>query len=258
MKLEGERTLLRVQVRSSDRHAWFSRTVAEDLLIRARREGLAGATVLEGFFGLDSEGNVLQRSTWALVNRVPVLIEFVDTAAAIGRFLGTVSEVVLEGLATLEQVHVLVYRANHPSAKQTALCGKIPAPESTLALLPSAEEFPIMQLAEDGRLLRIFIGEDDRWEGEPLYRAIVLKAKELRLAGATVLRGPMGYGANSLIHTNQLIELSGDLPLIIEIVDVEEKIELLIPFLDEMVQEGLITIENVRVLRYRHNPEKKR
>lgn len=258
MRLEGEMTLLRVHVRSSDRHGWFSPPVAEDLLHRARGAGLAGATVLEGFFGLDAGGNVLESSTWSLVNRVPVIVEFIDTPAAIGQFLGTVSEVVLEGLATLERAHVLVYRSSHPSAEWMAMRLSVPAPVAPLSPLPSAQEFPTMRLAEDGRLLRIFIGEDDRWEGEPLYRAIVLKAKELGLAGATVLKGPMGYGANSLIHTNRLIEVSGDLPLVIEIVDAPEKVESLLPFLDDVVQEGMITVENVRVLKYRHNPEKKR
>ena len=113
-----------------------------------------------------------------------------------------------------------------------------------------------MKLAEDGCLVRIFIGEDDLWQGEPLYRAIVLEAKKRGLAGATVLRGPMGFGANSRVHTNRLIETSGDLPIVIEIVDAPEKIELILPFLDEVVREGLVTLEDVRVLHYRHNPEK--
>ncbi len=92
----------------------------------------------------------------------------------------------------------------------------------------------------------------------PLYRAIVLKARELGLAGATVLRGPMGFGANSNLHTSKILELSTDLPIIVEMVDSPEKIQTLLPFLDEAVLEGLITMEEVRVLRYRHNPAKER
>ena len=110
-----------------------------------------------------------------------------------------------------------------------------------------------MQIPHDAVLLRIFIGESDRWEHRPLYEAIVLKARELHLAGATVLRGPMGFGANSRMHTANLLELSSDLPVVIEIVDSADKVENLLPFLDETVAEGLITIEGVRVLRYRHN-----
>lgn len=113
-----------------------------------------------------------------------------------------------------------------------------------------------MKTPEDGKLLRIFVGESDRWHHQPLYEAIVLKARELGLAGATVLRGPMGYGANSHLHTAKILRLSMDLPMIIEIVDTEAKINLLLPALDEMVQEGLVTIEDVRVLKYRSNQNK--
>jgi len=108
-----------------------------------------------------------------------------------------------------------------------------------------------MTIPEAGVLLRIFIGESDRWQGKPLYEAIVLKARELHLAGATVLRGPMGFGANSRLHTTKILRLSEDLPMVIEIVDSRDKIETLLPHLDEMVQEGLVTLEDVRVYRYR-------
>ncbi|MBI5774965.1 MAG: DUF190 domain-containing protein [Verrucomicrobia bacterium] len=113
-----------------------------------------------------------------------------------------------------------------------------------------------MKIPENGRLLRIFIGESDRWHHQPLYEAIVLKARELGLAGATVLRGPMGFGANSHLHTSKILRLSMDLPIVIEIVDSEEKINLLLPHLDEMVVEGLVTLEDVRVLKYRANQGK--
>ena len=106
-----------------------------------------------------------------------------------------------------------------------------------------------MKIEEDACLLRIFIGESDRWEGKPLYEAIVLKARELHLAGATVLRGPMGFGANSRLHTAKVLRLSEDLPIVIEIVDNKEKIDRLTSFLDETVHEGLITLEDVKVIK---------
>jgi PII-like signaling protein len=108
-----------------------------------------------------------------------------------------------------------------------------------------------VKLEGEGKLLRIFIGESDRWHGKPLYESIVLAAREHGLAGATVLRGPMGYGANSHIHTAKILRLSEDLPMVIEIVDVENRIHEFLPVLDEMVSEGLITLETVHVLRYR-------
>jgi len=107
-----------------------------------------------------------------------------------------------------------------------------------------------MHLPEDALLLRIFIGESDRYRHRPLYEAIVLKARELQLAGATVLRGPMGFGASSRIHTAKIIQLSMDLPLVIEIVDTEEKINGFLPILDEMMKGGLVTLEKARVIRY--------
>ena len=109
-----------------------------------------------------------------------------------------------------------------------------------------------MKLPEEGLLLKIFIGEDDSYKGNSLSSSIVLKARELNLAGATVLKGAMGYGANSRIHTANILRLSEDLPLIIEIVDTEAKINKLLPFLDEVVGEGLITMEKVKIIKYSH------
>ncbi len=110
-----------------------------------------------------------------------------------------------------------------------------------------------MKIPHDGCLLRVFLGESDKWHGRPLYEAIVLKARELHLAGATVLRGPMGFGANSRLHTAKILRLSEDLPIIIEIVDSKEKIDELLPHIDEMVQDGLVTLERVHVIKYRAN-----
>src|SRR5205814_3192248 len=108
-----------------------------------------------------------------------------------------------------------------------------------------------MKIPQDGYLLRIFLGESDRWHGKPLYEAIVLKARELHLAGATVLRGPMGFGAHSRLHTTKVLQLSEDLPMVIDVVDSKEKIDELLPHIDQMVTEGLVTLERVQVIKYR-------
>jgi len=110
-----------------------------------------------------------------------------------------------------------------------------------------------MKIPEDGWLLRVFIGESDQWRGRPLYEALVMKARELHLAGATVLRGPMGFGAHSRMHTAKILRLSDDLPMVVEIVDSREKIDTLLPHIDQMVEEGLVTLEKVRVIKYRAN-----
>ena len=110
-----------------------------------------------------------------------------------------------------------------------------------------------MQLPRQAVLLRIFLGEDDRYEHQPLYEAIVLKAREMHLAGATVLRGPMSYGHSSRLHTAKILRLSEDLPVVIEIVESEEKINDFLPVLDGMMGSGLVTLEKVQVLQYGKN-----
>ena len=108
-----------------------------------------------------------------------------------------------------------------------------------------------MKIPTEGKLLRIFIGESDRWEGRPLYEAIVARARALGLAGATVWKGYMGFGAHSRLHTASVLRLSEDLPIVIEIVDAPERIEAFLPELDRMVEEGLVTLERAEVLLYR-------
>ena len=113
-----------------------------------------------------------------------------------------------------------------------------------------------MQIPREAVLLRIFLGESDRWEHQPLYEAIVMKARERHLAGATVLRGPMGFGQSSRLHTAKILRLSTDLPLVIEIVDAEEKIRGFLPVLDGMLQGGLVTTEKITVIDYRGDASK--
>jgi len=111
-----------------------------------------------------------------------------------------------------------------------------------------------MKIEGEGQLLRVFIGESDRWEGRPLYEAIVRKAREQGMAGATVLRGVEGFGAASRIHTTKILRLSEDLPIVVEMVDKPERIQAILPDLDRMVGEGMITLETVRIITYRHAP----
>src|SRR6185436_21026767 len=108
-----------------------------------------------------------------------------------------------------------------------------------------------MHIPEDGYLLRIFVGESDRHGHRPLYEAIVLKAREQGMAGATVIRGVMGYGKHSVLHTAKILRLSEDLPMVIEIVDSREKVEHFLPQLDGMITDGMVTLEPVRVLQYK-------
>ncbi len=113
-----------------------------------------------------------------------------------------------------------------------------------------------MQLPSDAQLLRVFIGESDRCDGRPLYEVIVERARKEGMAGATVLRGVLGFGAHSRVHTAKILRLSEDLPMVIEIVDKPERIAAFLPYLDEMIGEGLVTLERVRIIAYRHGEAK--
>ncbi|MCI0426317.1 MAG: DUF190 domain-containing protein [Actinobacteria bacterium] len=113
-----------------------------------------------------------------------------------------------------------------------------------------------MRIEGEARLVRIFIGESDHWEGRPLYEALVRRARDMGLAGATVLRGIEGFGASSIVHTARILRLSEDLPIVIEIVDSAEKVEEFLGVTDEMVTEGMVTVERVEIRKYQANPEK--
>ncbi len=182
-----------------------------------------------------------------------MVAEFVDAGDAIAAFLREVVEpVARHGTITLERAAVMLYRHRAAAGAKPPL--QLPGRIEDLSTLSESMRSPLMTGDDQGVLLRIFAGEADTHEGKPLYQAVVHKARELGLAGATVLKGAMGFGANSVLHTTKSIELSTDLPIVIELVDVESNIKKLLPHLDAMVHEGMITMEAVRIVAYRHNP----
>lgn len=246
MKIEAEQVLCRFQLSTFIRHG--TEPLYQWIVETAHREGLQGATVLKGFYGLRPDGSILQEQTWAISQELPVVVEIVDEAARIEKLLGRVEPVFREGAITLERAHVLLYRAGagEPAA---AVNGRQVVTTQTSS---TAGGVRTMKLPEEGVLLRIFIGESDREPGRdrPLFEAIVRRAREAHLAGATVLRGPMGFGRHSRMHAAKLLELSTDLPILIEIVDAEDRINAFLPTVDELVTEGLVTLEAVRILRY--------
>jgi PII-like signaling protein len=115
----------------------------------------------------------------------------------------------------------------------------------------------VTKIEGEGKLLRLFIGESDTWHGKPLYQAIVERVRAEGIAGATVVRGIEGFGADSRIHTSRILRLSEDLPVVIEIVDTAERIEQIVPLLDEMVGEGLMTLERVQIVAYRSSADRR-
>jgi PII-like signaling protein len=246
VKIEAEQVLCRFQLSNFVKHGMSP--LYEWIVETAHHEGLQGATVLKGFFGLRPDGSVLEEHTWSISQEVPVIVEVIDEPARIEALLERVEPVFREGVITLERAHVLLYRRG-PRPTAAAMTAR-----NIIATVPASVATGVrtMRVPENGVLLRIFIGESDKepGRGRPLYEAIVRRAKEAHLAGATVLRGPMGFGRHSRVHTTKLLELSTDLPVLIEIVDSEEKVDAFLPTVDELVTEGLVTIEAVRIVRY--------
>jgi uncharacterized protein len=254
----GERTLFRAYLLSTD-HAYFAPTY-ERLVLHATHRKLAGATVLRGIYGFGARG-IQDPSPWHLTLPTPVIVEIVDHADRIADFIGReIPGLITHGMFTLERAGVLFYRQRHPPrATEPRTPLELLAGVKDLSTIPQLGSLP-MKNNEDGILLRIFAGDSDTTPSpdghpQPLYKAIVHKARELGLAGATVLRGSMGFGANTVLHTAKVLELSTDLPIVIELVDREENIRKLLPYLDSVVAEGMITMESVRILVYRHNPQ---
>lgn len=248
MKLAAEQVLCRFHLTSVVRHG--AEPLYQWVVARARELGVQGGTVLKGFMGLGADGRVIQENPWRLTQEVPVIVEVVDGPRHVERLLAEVEPVLRAGAITLERAHVALYRASgaHATRRETAPRYDVLATREA----GTAWEVHTMQLPEDGVLMRIFIGESDR-DGErglPLYESIVQRAREAGLAGATVLKGPMGFGRHSRVHTAGLLELSTDLPIVVEIVDDEEKINAFVPVIDALVGEGMVTLEAVRVLKY--------
>jgi PII-like signaling protein len=243
----GEQILLRIYVRSGDR---TPHTPTHERLVKAARSAaLAGATVVRGVMGYGHH-DLLRPSPWRLVEQVPVIVEIVDGAEPINAFIrGPMNQLMIGGMATLERAHVITYRHRSTPTAEPLQLGPLVGPLSTI---PQIEDTSAMATAYQGVLLRVFCGESDRTpDGMTVYEAIVRRARELGLAGATVLRGVEGFGANSVVHKATLLELSADLPIVIEVVDTEQKVQGLLPFVEQTMRDGMITMEHVAILVYR-------
>jgi len=252
VKLEAEQVLCRVQLSNLVHHG--AEPLYEWIVEAARREDIQGGTVLKGFMGLQADGTIFREHAWTVSQEVPVIVEIVDGPHHVEKLLAQIEPAMTDGTITLERAHVALYRSGDAPARARDVaprCDVVATQDQSAAL-----EVKTMTIPESGALLRIFIGESDRERGRdrPLYEAIVLRAREAQMAGATVLRGPMGFGRHSRMHSAKLLEISTDLPIVIEIVDAEEKINAFLPVVDELVTEGLVTLEAVRVLKYVASP----
>ena len=248
MKLEAEQVLCRFHVSNLAHHG--AEPLYQWIVETAHRGDMQGATILKGTMGLRPDGSVLKENPWALSQEVPVVVEIIDGPHHVERLLAQVEPVLEEATVTLERAHVVLYRAGGADLEPKDLaprCDVIATKEDSMAW-----EVKTMKMPEEGVLLRIFIGESDKEKGRdrPLYEGIVHRAREAHLAGATVLKGPMGFGRHSRMHASRLLEMSSDLPVVIEIVDSEEKVRSFLPVVDELVTEGLVTLEAVRIIKY--------
>ena len=207
--------------------------VHEALLRWLHDHGVAGATVTRAIAGYGAHGMYHKPRRLRLSENLPIRIEVVESADKMNRILPFVYDIVHEGLIEVLDTEVIKYTHTH-ALEQT----------------PKDDH---IKLKGRAKMLRIFIDEDDRWEGEPLHEAIVKRLRMMDLAGATVYRGIMGYGARHRVHKSGFLGLSQNLPVMITTVDADDKIRRAIVALDEMVVEGLIVLSDVEVIKYTHN-----
>jgi uncharacterized protein len=250
VRLDGEQTVLRVYLRSTDRCGW--RSAAETLVERALFGGMAGAAVLRGFFGLDVTGRLQESCLWSLAGHVPVVVELVDTPDAVIDFLGVVETILPEGLVTLRHAWGSLYRHDPAAIAASGACLE-PSESGVVSADFSPQGFPPVQDGEDGEVLRIFVGGEETWQGEPLYQAVVREAQSLGLAWAAVFRSPVGLGASGRLRRASLFGSMRELPVVVEVVDTAAGVRRLLPFLNAAVGDGLVAVEDLWVLRYRRD-----
>lgn len=219
---------------------WHGRSVYNALLELFQHKGIAGATVSRAIAGFTGHGTIHTINIVDLSSDLPVRIEVVDTQEAIDRVLPDVYDMVDKGLVEVQDTTVIKFATGEKTA------------------IAPAKKGDLMRLIGKAKMLRVHIGEDDKWEGEPLYEAIVKRAAQLDIAGATVYRGILGYGAHRRIHRHKTMTFSSDDPIMIAMVDEEEKINKMLSALDTMVSGGcMIAISDVTVVKYlEHGDEK--
>lgn len=233
---QGRAKKLVITVNEADR--WHGQSVYNALLTLFKHRGLAGATVSRGIAGFTGRGTIQTIDVLDLSSALPVRIEVVDAPDAIERVLPDVYDMVERGLVEIQDTHVV----------------KLSGGPQEAAPAPGKEA--LMRLVGKAKMLTVHIGANDKWEGEPLYETIVKRARQLDIAGATVYRGILGYGAHKRIHKHKTLTLSHDDPILISIVDEEEKIDQLLAALDAVVSGGcLIAISDVTVVKYTPHPE---
>ncbi len=214
-----------------------SKPAYEAIVQFLRDHGCAGATVTRAVSGYGQSGKVHEAHLFSLTEDVPMRVEVVDSEQKISALLPFIYDMVDKGLIEVQDTEVIKHSTHQAQEEETE---------------PVKHE----KLEGHAKMIRIYIGEDDRWEGEPLHEAIVKRLRMLDIAGATVYRGLMGYGAQNRVHRSGFLGLSTDLPIMISVIDAEEKIRKVLPVMDEMVDEGLIALSDVEIIKYTHSDRK--
>jgi uncharacterized protein len=236
--------LLRVFIGEADRAGGHSlyRTIVD----AAFKAGLAGVTVLHGPMGFGQSRYLNNEFIVDSPGNLPIVIEIIDSPEKIEGFLPKLDPLITSGLVTLERVRMARLGRRASGVSEFVFGSEAPAAPAAAQIREESE----MEVPHEALLLRIFTSGADRYGVEqPLYQAIVMKAREMHLAGATVLKGPIGYGLAARMHKGHLFE-KDDRPVVIEICDSEEKIKAFLPVLDEIMESGLVTIEKARVIQY--------
>ncbi len=199
--------------------------------------GVSGATVTRGIAGFGADHHMHTTRLVDLAVRLPVKVEFIESAEKVEELLPKLHEMVGSGLIEMHDTTIVKPAEKKEKRKSTP-------------------EGPPLKREGKAKMMRIYIGENDKWNGKPLYEAIVNGLRAHDIAGVTVYRGILGYGANRRIHKDAKLSLSHDRPILLSVVDTEEKLQNFMPILDEMVQQGLVVLSNVDIIKYTHNYQK--
>jgi PII-like signaling protein len=247
-----EASLLRVYSKAIEK--WHGVPLYRAIVEAARRRHLAGASVFPVILGYGAHRQLHDIASEYASFDIPVVVEVVDAAERVGELFSEVETMVGEGLVVLSPARVIRYA--HGSEREIADPTESPTGTPSPTRRVSGAEGTIdMKIEGEGKRVTVYFGSADTWNGRNLAVAIVERCRELGMAGATVTRGIMGFGKQSVIHKAHLLGLSDDLPEKIEVVDRPEEIDRLLPVLEEMIGGGLIVVEDVHIVRYLHEPK---
>ncbi len=195
---------------------------------------VSGASVTRGIAGFGADHRMHTDRILVLTENLPMKVEFIETPEKVQELLPKLHEMVGTGLIEIQDTTIV-------------------KPSEVSKTSPRLEDFPSLKREGKAKMMRIFIGENDRWNRKPLHKALIESMRSNDIAGVTVYQGILGYGANRRIHKDSALHLSHDRPMMLSVVDTEEKLRAILPVLDDMVQQGLVVFSDVNVIKYTHN-----